>query len=151
MNLMCGVGNAAKKGYYAWLGGKVSIKHCCEAVCLPCVMLSSNPCWHSNMEKGSKSGTCKSLLIERCIKQSYWSLFRSEASWHDTDNSDDCSVAAVMLEAVFSMNVAVLRALQLEDRAGCLGVGMELEEAVGASLAGLILCCLGVLVSHVVQ
>lgn len=56
-----------------------------------------------------------------------------------------------MLESVSSMNVAVLRALQLEDRPGCLGVGMELKKAVGASLAGLILCCLGVLVSHVVQ
>lgn len=69
----------------------------------------------------------------------------------DTDNSDDRSVAAVMLESVSSMNVAVLRALQLEDRPGCLGVGMELKKAVGASLAGLILCCLGVLVSHIVQ
>lgn len=46
MNLMRGVGNAAKKGCYAWLGGKVSIKHCCETVCLCllCVMLASNSC-----------------------------------------------------------------------------------------------------------
>lgn len=86
------------------------------------------------MKKGSESGTCESLIIERCIKLSYWPLFRSEAPWHDAGNSDHHSVAAVMLETISSMNMDVLRALQLEDRPGSLDVGMELEKAVGAHL-----------------
>lgn len=56
-----------------------------------------------------------------------------------------------MLKTVSSTNMDVLRALQLEDRPGSLDVGMELEKAVGVSLAGLSSCYLDVLISHAVQ